>query len=83
MANKVHFLKIKEVYFDAVKQGIKTFEIRRNDRSYEVGDFLELHAVDEFGEYKEGSENVCKAEITYITDYEQKHNFIVMAIRLV
>ncbi len=33
-----HRLKIQEQYADAVLNGTKTFEIRKNDRGYEVGD---------------------------------------------
>lgn len=33
-----HGLKIHERYADAVLNGTKTFEIRKNDRGYKVGD---------------------------------------------
>lgn len=33
-----HRLKIQEQYADAVLNGTKTFEIRKNDRGYKVGD---------------------------------------------
>lgn len=29
-------------FFSAVKSGEKTFEIRKNDRDYQVGDILDL-----------------------------------------
>ena len=35
---KTHELKIWPKWFDAVKNGTKTFEIRRDDRGVEVGD---------------------------------------------
>lgn len=38
-----HDLKLNDKYFNAVKNGIKTFEIRNNDRGYQVGDILVLH----------------------------------------
>lgn len=41
MANK-HTLKTLKPYFDAVWSGDKRFEIRYNDRNYQVGDTLEL-----------------------------------------
>lgn len=37
-----HELKILPQYFAAVKSGEKTFELRKNDRGYEVGDTLLL-----------------------------------------
>ena len=39
---KVHELKLNTKYFDDVKDGTKTFEIRKNDRGYQVGDLLSL-----------------------------------------
>lgn len=46
---KVHKLKIKEEYFNEVKEGRKTFEIRKNDRDYKVGDVVILTKVDNEG----------------------------------
>jgi hypothetical protein len=39
----IHDLKILPQYFDAVKEGSKTFEVRRDDRPFNVGDVLRLH----------------------------------------
>lgn len=39
----VHQLKIKEEYFEGLVSGKKTFEIRKNDRDFKVGDFLALN----------------------------------------
>ena len=38
----VHELKIKPEYYRDVVSGDKTFEIRKNDRNYQVGDLLIL-----------------------------------------
>jgi len=39
---EIHSLKILSEYFNDVKKGIKTFEVRKNDRDYKVGDILIL-----------------------------------------
>ncbi|AIS74044.1 hypothetical protein [Leuconostoc phage LLC-1] len=39
---KIHELKLDEEYFDDVESGLKTFEIRKNDRNYNAGDLLAL-----------------------------------------
>lgn len=39
---KKHALKTDPEVFDAVAAGLKTFEIRKDDRGYEVGDILYL-----------------------------------------
>jgi len=42
MKNKIHKLKIEQKYLDDLLYGNKKFEIRYNDRGYQVGDFLEF-----------------------------------------
>ena len=42
-----HAIKIKEMYFNAVLSGEKTFEIRKNDRDYKVGDIIHFVPVDD------------------------------------
>ena len=37
-----HILKTDPAAFDAVRAGLKTFEVRYNDRGYKVGDLLTL-----------------------------------------
>ena len=39
---KEHRLKTHPKYFQDVRAGLKTFELRKNDRDYEVGDELVL-----------------------------------------
>lgn len=71
-----HQLKILPQYFQAVTVGDKSFEIRKNDRNYKVGDNIVL------SEYEEGQytgRNIL-AKITYITDYEQKDDYVVFGI---
>lgn len=41
---KLHELKIKHEYLIEVDRGRKTFELRKNDRDYQVGDLI--HFVD-------------------------------------
>ena len=40
---KIHELKIKEEYFEEILKGNKTFELRKNDRNYEVGDLIHFN----------------------------------------
>lgn len=75
-----HDLKLQSQYFKDVVSGKKTFEIRKNDRSYKVGDLITFHEVDENGQYVG---HVSKEyQITYITDYAQQDHYIVMSIKL-
>jgi hypothetical protein len=40
--NKVHELKVLPKYFRPLQKGEKTFEIRKDDRGYMLGDILVL-----------------------------------------
>lgn len=46
---KVHDVKLGTTFFDDVKTGRKTFELRKNDRGYKKGDIIVMH------EYKDGT----------------------------
>ena len=39
-----HALKLNEEFFGDVLTGNKTFEVRKNDRDYKVGDWLQLQS---------------------------------------
>lgn len=45
----IHHLKIKQEYFLAKLQGVKLFEILKNDSVYQIGDILILHELNEQG----------------------------------
>jgi hypothetical protein len=77
--NKVHDLKTWPEYFQAVRRGDKTFEIRKNDREYEVGDILRLREWEPRKEDYTGE--MIYAYVSYITDYEQKDDYIVMGVK--
>ncbi|WP_110925911.1 DUF3850 domain-containing protein [Bacillus massiliglaciei] len=73
-----HHLKVYPAYFKALSSREKTFEIRENSHDFKVGDWLILQEfIPEKEEYT-GAELVRK--ITYISNFAQKSNFIVMAI---
>ena len=46
----IHQLKIERKYFSQIFDGSKTFEVRKDDRDYQTGDYLALNEVCE-GEY--------------------------------
>ena len=45
----IHELKPRREFFDYVRFGIKKFEIRKDDRGFNVGDTLVLKEIDEAG----------------------------------
>lgn len=42
MSRQHHYLKTETQYYQKVEKGIKTFELRKNDRDFKVGDVLHL-----------------------------------------
>lgn len=68
-----HDLKIEEQYYLDIIHNDKRFEIRRNDRDYQVGDTFQLNC---------GDKPAIKGEITYITDYNQKEGWVVFGFNL-
>lgn len=79
---RVHELKVWPAYFAALADGRKTFEIRRNDRGYQVGDVLALREwrpdlVPGSGDYTGRS---LTRVVTYITDFEQMQGIVVMGL---
>jgi hypothetical protein len=79
-----HELKTWPEYFQKIGAG-KTFELRRDDRDYRVGDKLRLREW--CPDAKDYTGSVCRVRITYILrDAPQcglQDGFVVMAIVLI
>lgn len=61
--SKTHELKTWPSYFDAVITGNKSFELRKNDRDFQVGDVLELK------EYNPETETFSLRSIKVVVSY--------------
>jgi hypothetical protein len=62
---KIHELKTWIEYWEEVAGGEKTFEVRKNDRNYKVGDMLFLRCYDKDKQQYTGKGGL-KRVITYI-----------------
>lgn len=60
---KHHDLKTWPEYYDAIVYGDKNFEVRKDDRNFQVGDILHLHEYDP--DVNDYSDRVCHRKITY------------------
>lgn len=70
--NCTHKIKVNEDAFIDLVSGRKTFEVRDNDRLYQVGDILEIATA---GGRK------CHATIKYIhSDYDLDYGFVVLGL---
>ena len=74
-----HQLKTWSDFFWSVVDGNKTFEIRFNDRDYQVDDYLELMEYCPLTEQYSGKKALFL--VTYITDFQQKPGYVVMGIQ--
>lgn len=78
---QVHQIRLATNYFDDVAAGIKTFELRKNDRRYKRGDLLEMM------EFTEGRNTgrMIRAEVTYILeDYTGlEDGYCILAIKVI
>ena len=79
---RTHCLKTWPRYFNDIKTGLKTFELRRNDRDYQVGDILKLREWDQTAQDYTGE--IIKKEITYILEggnFGLATGFCIMSIK--
>ena len=79
---KVHELKTLKPYYRDVLSGLKTFEVRKNDRDYKVRDGLILREWT--GTEYTGGELL--ARVNYILDggqYGISPDYVVMAIQVI
>jgi hypothetical protein len=81
-----HILKIEPPFFQAVVDGLKTFEIRKDDRGFQAGDDLTLREFDPAYKGYHRSEadmytgRYHEAKIGYVTAYEQKSGYVVFSV---
>jgi len=83
-----HQLKTWPIFWDAVKDGSKPFEVRKNDRNYQVGDVLHLFRWDP--NFPEGTDIKAQpqivAEVTYVlfgqSAFGMDPEFVVLGLRL-
>lgn len=77
----IHALKMLPEYFEAVWENKKTFELRKNDRDFKVGDYLALNEWD--GEKYTGRTTLV--EVIYILDPNEvmtcAGGYVIMGIK--
>lgn len=78
-----HDLKCWPEPFQAIKDGRKTFEFRRNDRDYQSGDVLRLREYDPNTQAYSG--DMVAVMVTYILDngFGLPDGYVIMSIKRV
>ena len=75
----LHELKTLPIYYDAVVSGTKTFELRKNDRNFQAGDFLELIRMES---KTKTSILVFVSSILYGGIYGLDKDYVILSIKL-
>jgi len=79
-----HELKCRPEYFARIETGQKTFEIRKNDRDFQVGDILILKEFDPaVGWPDHGAYESIRAEVVYMTAFAQQDGYVVLGIKVI
>jgi hypothetical protein len=87
----VHELKTWPLFFEAVKNGTKQFEVRKNDRDFQVGDDLILKEFAPKGYYEEQDADVYTGQflhrkVSYVLkggEFGIKNGYVVLGLRVV
>lgn len=86
--SRIHALKTWPEFFDAVADGRKNFEVRRDDREFAEGDVLALHRWEpERGEYSRddtGFPVLQAVRVTYVLrggQFGVEPGFVVMGVQ--
>jgi DNA-directed RNA polymerase subunit E'/Rpb7 len=79
---KIHELKILIDYAEMVHRGVKTFELRKNDRDFHVGDLIRFRVVDYYTLPMVEFEKTL-FEITCVVNYPDalKDSYVCLGIR--
>lgn len=78
----IHGLKTWPEYFQEVWDGNKTFEVRRNDRNFEVGDKLLLEEYDPKTDCYSRKILVIVTYILYGGEFGIENDYCVMSIEI-
>lgn len=84
---RLHEIKLQVGFADAILNGEKTFEIRKNDRGYQKGDQIRFTTVtsdDETGELYEAGHEIDDHlfEVTYVmSGWGLREDFVAFGIR--
>ena len=77
-----HDIKIKQCYLIHILEGNKTFEVRKNDRDYQVGDLVRFLPLqdDNYNAYSVKQE-IPDFKITYVTSFGCQEGYVVLGIQ--
>ena len=79
---KTHDLKLSVEFCDAVLNGEKTFEVRKNDRGFQTGDLIRFIPTDGTSYHSLDGTSEHTYKITYILNgWGIKNGYVVLGIK--
>lgn len=79
---QTHFIKLNEKFCSAVLSGDKNFEIRKNDRGYQKGDFIRFVPIADDGTHMYHPVSAEEYLITYVLNgYGLRDEYCVFGIK--
>jgi len=81
----LHRIKIKQCYLIHILEGIKNFEVRKNDRDYQVGDKIRFLPIeDENYDVYLTEKNIPEYKIIYVHEgYGINATYVVLGIKAI
>lgn len=76
-----HRLKCWPYFFNAILEDRKTFEIRFNDRDFQLGDTLLLREYDPHPSERGYTSRELRVRVTHMTEFMQQPGYVVMAVK--
>lgn len=76
----IHNIKIQQCFLVHILEGRKTFEVRKNDRDYQVGDIISFLPIqdEDYNAYK--TKPIPEYRITYVTNFGCQDGYVVFGI---
>jgi len=80
---RVHNIKVLDVFADDILFGIKSFEVRFNDRMYQTGDIINYTVVDDVGKMVEHPLSKKYFQITFVlSGWRLKEEYVTFAQKM-
>lgn len=73
-----HELKIDPKYFELVQDGIKNWEIRKNDRKFKVGDILRLK---EYNKEEFTNRELIRKVIGVFNEFGLEKGYVILTLK--
>lgn len=78
----VHELKVQPIYFEQQIRGLKSFELRKDDRDYDAGDYLFLREY--YNEKYTGREVMLKVTsvLRNAKEFGLKRGYVILSTKI-